>query len=187
MKIGYLRVSTDEQRPDRQIDGLRAFCDETHIEKISAATRNRPVYERVIARLEAEDTFVVWDLDRAFRSTIDALLEMEKLHARGVNFQIVNFNINTATNEGELAYTIIAAFAQFERKNLIKRTKEGMAAARRRGKHVGRPYKLRPEQIVRAYHDISNRKTTITARAAKLGCARDTLSRAFLRLKLKLK
>lgn len=185
MKIGYLRVSTDEQRPDRQIDGLHVLCDEIHIEKISATSKKRPVYERVARKLKSGDSFVVWDLDRAFRSTIDALLEIEKLHARGVNFQIVTFNIDTATNEGELAYTIVAAFAQFERKTLIKRTKEGMAAARRRGQHVGRPYKLSEKIIRRAYEDISKGRTTITARAAELTCSRGTLTRGFERLGLK--
>lgn len=184
MKIGYLRVSTDEQRPDRQIDGLDALCDEIHIEKLSAVSKKRPVYERVLRKLQTGDTLVVWDLDRAFRSTIDALLEMEKLQTREVNFQIVTFNIDTATNEGELAYTIVAAFAQFERKNLIKRTKEGMAAAKRRGTHVGRPYKLSEENITQAHRDISARRTTITARAAQIGCSRDTLTRAFKRLGL---
>lgn len=185
MKIGYLRVSTDEQRPDRQIDGLDALCDEIHIEKLSAVSKKRPVYERVLRKLQTGDTLVVWDLDRAFRSTIDALLEMEKLQTREVNFQIVTFNIDTATNEGELAYTIVAAFAQFERKNLIKRTKEGMAAAKRRGTHVGRPYKLSEENIAQAHRDISAHRTTITARAAQIGCSRDTLTRAFKRLGLK--
>ena len=186
MKAGYLRVSTDEQRPDRQIDGLQAVCDELYIETVSAAGRLRPVYERVLKRLKEGDTFVVWDLDRAFRSTIDALVEMEKLQARGVNFQIVTFNIDTATNEGELAYTIVAAFAQFERKNLIKRTREGMAAAKRRGQHVGRPYKLCDTDVQHAHEDVIARKTTITARAEKLGCSRDTLTRAFARLGLKI-
>ncbi len=186
MKIGYLRVSTDEQRPDRQIDGLNALCDEIHTETISAVRKKRPVYDRLIRKLRAGDTFVVWDLDRAFRSTIDALLEMEKLQARGVNFQIVTFNIDTATNEGELAYTIVAAFAQFERKNLIKRTKEGMEAAKRRGQHVGRPYKLSEEHVRRAYKDIAAGRNTITAWAARLGCSRDTLTRAFTRLGLKI-
>ncbi len=184
MKIGYLRVSTEEQKPDRQLDGLKHICDEVHLEKISAVRKKRPVYQKVIRKLKRGDTLVVWDLDRAFRSTVDALLEADKLRERGVEFQIVTLNVDTATPSGELIYTVMAAFAQFERKNLIKRTKEGMAAARRRGKHIGRPYKLTDHQIQKAYARIRSRKTTITGAAKKLHCSRDTLSKSLKRLGL---
>ena len=186
MKIGYLRVSTDEQRPDRQMDGLKALCDEVHIEKLSAVSKTRPVFETVINQLQSGDSLVVWDLDRAFRSTVDALLEAEKLRGRGVEFQIVTLNVDTATPTGELIYTVMAAFAQFERKNLIKRTKEGMAAAKRRGKHIGRPYKLNSEEITRAYAEILSERETFTGMALKLGCSRDTLSKSFGRLGLEI-
>jgi len=174
MKIGYLRVSTEEQKPDRQLDGLKALCDEVHLEKLSAVHKTRPIYQKVIRKLKRGDTLVVWDLDRAFRSTVDALLEVEKLRQRGVEFQIVTLNVDTATPTGELIYTVMAAFAQFERKNLIKRTKEGMEAARRRGKHIGRPFKLCPKDIALAHREILSGRETYTGMAIKLGCCRDT-------------
>ena len=182
MKIGYLRVSTEEQRPDRQWDGLQDICDRVFIEKISAVSEKRPVYDQVLRRLKTGDTLVVWDLDRAFRSTVDALLEAEKLRQRGIEFQIITLNVDTSTPSGELIYTVMAAFAQFERQILIKRTKEGMAAARRRGKHVGRPYKLTQDQIIEAHAIILAGHASITGMAQKLGCSRDTLSKAFLRM-----
>jgi DNA invertase Pin-like site-specific DNA recombinase len=184
MKIGYLRVSTEEQRPDRQVDGLKGICDEVYIEKISAVSKKRIVFEKVIKKLKSGDTFVVWDLDRAFRSTVDALLEAEKLKRRGVEFQIVTLHIDTSTPAGELIYTVMAAFAQFERQNLVKRTKEGMAAAKRRGKHVGRPFKFTDEQIRIAHAKIFNDKSTLAGAAKNLNCARDTLARSFKRLGL---
>ena len=184
MKIGYLRVSTEEQRPDRQVDGLQALCDEVHLEKLSAVSKKRPVFETIIHKLQSGDTLVVWDLDRAFRTTVDALLEVEKLRKRGIEFQIVTLNVDTATPSGELIYTVMAAFAQFERKNLIKRTKEGMAAAKRRGKHIGRPYKLKSEQITRAHTEILSGRETFTGMALKLSCSRDTLTKSFSRLGL---
>lgn len=182
MKIGYLRVSLDHQKEDRQEDGLRALCDELYVEKISATCKIRPVYRQVVETLQPGDTLVVWDLDRAFRSTVDALLEAEKLRQRGIEFQIVNLNVDTATPSGELIYTVMAAFAQFERSNLIKRTKEGMAAARKRGKHIGRPYKLHLEEIILAHSRIESGQSTLSEMAAEFGCSRETLAQGLRRV-----
>ncbi|WP_282012572.1 recombinase family protein [Nitrospina watsonii] len=184
--MGYLRVSTEEQRPDRQLDGLKGLCDEVHLEKLSATSKKRPVYQKILKKLKAGDTLVVWDLDRAFRSTVDALLESEKLRQRGIEFQIVTLNVDTSTPSGELIYTVMAAFAQFERQNLIKRTREGMAAARRRGKHIGRPYKLDSRDVAHAHAKIHAGKSTIMGMARELGCSRSTLSHAFQRFGLSL-
>ncbi len=184
MRIGYLRVSLEEQREDRQEDGLKALCDEIYVEKMSAANKKRPVYQKIINKLNAGDTLVVWDLDRAFRSTVDALLEAEKLKQRGIEFQIVNLNVDTSTPSGELIYTVMAAFAQFERKNLIKRTKEGMAAARSRGAHIGRPYKLTTEEIILAYSKIQSGKSTLNGVALEFRCTKDTLLNAMKRMNL---
>ena len=177
MNIGYLRVSTEEQRPDRQIIGLEELCDELHIETVSAVSKKRPVYEAVTAKLQRGDTLVVWDLDRAYRSTVDALLEMERMRHAGIIFRIVMLNVDTSTPDGELFYTMVAAFAQYERRVLSKRTREGMAAARKRGKHIGRPRKLSNSQIEAARSEINHKGRTITSTAAELGVCRDTLAR----------
>ena len=177
MKAGYIRVSTQDQAVDRQIDGLQTICDEMHIETVSAV-KKRPIYDALIKNLATGDTLVVWDLDRAFRSTIDALLEAEKLRERGIEFQIVTLNVDTATPAGELVYTVMAAYAQFERKNLIERTKQGMEAARKRGVQLGRPPKLNKKQVKQARADVEMGITTIMARAKELGVCRDTLSKA---------
>ncbi len=178
MKLGYIRVSTDDQTTARQIDGLKAICDEVMIETASAAALSRPVYDAAIDRLGAGDSFVIWDLDRAFRSTVDALLEAEKLRGRHVHFQIVNLNVDTATPEGELYYTMIAAFARFERRTLIRRTKEGLAAAKRRGKRLGRPPALSGEQIAHARTQIESGTETVGGMATVLNVDRSTLRRA---------
>jgi DNA invertase Pin-like site-specific DNA recombinase len=141
MKIGYLRVSTLDQNHQRQIDNLKSICDELHTETISAIHKKRPVFESIIKKLQAGDTLVVHDLDRAFRSSLDALKQAEQLRKRGVEFQILSLNVDTGTPAGQLVFTVMAAFAQYERQCLSQRTIEGMAAARRRGKHIGRPKK----------------------------------------------
>jgi DNA invertase Pin-like site-specific DNA recombinase len=181
VKVGYLRVSTQEQRPDRQVDGLRSRCDCLFVETVSAVRRNRPVYEAVIEDLNPGDTLVVWDLDRAFRSVIDAVTEAERLRAKGIEFEIANLQVDTATPAGMLVYTVMSAFAEFERQTLIQRTKEGLEAARRRGKRLGRPPKLSPDQLADAHKRLSQPGITMTKVAGELGVAPWTLSRALRR------
>ena len=184
MKIGYVRVSLESQREDRQIDGIRELCDETYVEKVSGASTKRPIYQKILKKLKRGDTLVVLDLDRAFRSTIDALLEIQAFRKRGIILQMVHLNIDLSTPSGELLYTIRAACDQYERSNLILRTKEGMAAARRRGKQIGRPFALTEKQIVRAYENIVSGKATTKDMALKFGCAKDTLTRGLKRMGL---
>ncbi|MEX0956389.1 MAG: recombinase family protein [Rhizobiaceae bacterium] len=179
-KIAYIRVSTPEQRHDRQIEGLKAFCDELHIETLSACSAKRTVYDRVIRRLKPGDMLVVWDLDRAFRSVVDALTEAEKLRARGVHFRIANLNIDTSTPAGIFVYTMMSALAEFERRTLSQRTKEGLAAARQRGARIGRPPKMTAQQLREARARIEGREPTATV-AADYGVAPWTLARALKR------
>lgn len=180
-KIAYLRVSTGEQRPDRQIDGLKDICDELHVETLSAVSRRRPVYEAVVAGLKPGDMLVVWDLDRAFRSVVDALTEAEKLRARGVEFRIATLHIDTSTPAGLFVYTLLAALAEFERRTLSQRTREGLAAARRRGKRIGRPPKLTRRQLEEARHRLTHGVETRSKIAADYGIAPWTLTRALKR------
>lgn len=146
-KLGYLRISTQEQRPDRQIDGLKEICDELFIEQASGASLKRPIYERVISKLRPGDGMVVWSLDRAYRSTVDAILEVERLKELGVALEIVDLKVDTATPQGMLIFSVIAAFAEFERRTISQRTKEGLASARTRGVRLGRPPKLSMKQL----------------------------------------
>ncbi len=181
-RVAYLRVSTPEQRHDRQFDGLKDICDELHVEQVSATNKSRPVFEQVIAHLQPGDTFIVWDLDRAFRSVLDAIQTAEKLRKCGVGFQIATLLLDTETPVGEYAYTMLAAAAQFERRILIKRTKEGLEAARRRGKRLGRPPKLTQEQLEFACAEIEHGRATTTELANGFGVAPWTLSRSIKRL-----
>lgn len=180
-KYGYIRVSTADQSHDRQVDGLLPLCDELHIETGSAVGNKRPVYQALIRRLKPGDAFVVLSIDRAFRSTLDAIVEAEKFRKRGVSFEIVNLKIDTATPEGMYVYQIQAAGFEFERAFLIKRTREGLAAARRRGIRLGRPPKLNPDQLASARARLKIPGTTITSVARSLNVWPWTLSRALSR------
>lgn len=177
-KIGYLRVSTEGQRPDRQIDGLTAICDELHIERASASGHPRPVFNAVLERLRPGDTLVVWNLDRAFRSTVDAVTEAERLLARGVHFKVVNLDADTSTADGMLLYTVVAAIGQHERMRLSERTREGLAAARRRGSRLGRPPKLSEDQLKEAERRVRIGGESYARVARDYGVSGWTLSRA---------
>ena len=182
MKIGYLRVSTEEQKPDRQIDALKPVCDELHIEKLSAVAKKRPVYERIVGSLQSGDVFVIWDLDRAFRSAKDALNELDNLRERGIEIRIASLAIDTSTPHGMLIYTFISGLAEFERRLLSERTKQGLAAARRRGKRLGPPTKLTDEQVRNAMQKIATKEATAAEMAALYGVHPSTIARSIKRL-----
>ncbi len=126
-------------------------------------------------RLQPGDLFIIWDLDRAWRSAKDALGELDKLRERGIDFLIANLDIDTTTPHGRLVYTIMGALAEFERATLSRRTKEGLASARARGKRLGRPPILSDRQLHRAERRIA-KGATYSAVAAVLGVDPWTLS-----------
>ena len=98
---------------------------------------------------------MVWSLDRAFRSTKDALMQVDVLKQKNINFQIISLGVDTATADGRLAFTVVAAVAEHERNRLSERTKQGLAAAKKRGKKLGPKRKLSKRQILAAKKRIS--------------------------------
>ena len=183
-RVAYVRVSTSSQIPDRQLIQLEQTCDEVRIEYISAVAHRRPVFEGLMQDLRPGDTFVVVDLDRAFRSAIDALLTAQTLRDRGVGFDMLTFPIDVNTEIGQVFYGILALFAQFERRMIRQRTKEGMEAARRRGVRLGRPARLSDTTIREAHSWMREADLPCRYVAALLGVSRLTLQRSFHRLKL---
>lgn len=178
--IAYVRVSTPDQRFDRQIVGLHEVCDEMYFEAASAATTKRPVYRKVLGRLRRGDTLVVWDLDRAFRNVVDARREEERLRARGITLKIAQLDIDTSTPFGLYFYTMRAAQAELERQILSQRTRQGIEAARRRGVRIGRPPSIDADTLAAARRMIGE-GMTIAEAARALGVKRWTLSRSLQR------
>ncbi|MCJ8270598.1 MAG: recombinase family protein [Psychrosphaera sp.] len=179
-KLGYIRTSTDKQLADRQIDQLHKVCDQVFIEDgVSAVGKKRPVYETVMTALSEGDVFVVVALDRAYRSVIDALTELDKIHQRGIAFCSLSQNFDTRTPEGKLLYTVSAALAEWERAILRQRTREGMAAAKLRGSKIGRPKKLSSKDIAWAKTNLNQAPyPTIADLSAQLNVSPSTLRRA---------
>lgn len=139
-KFGYARVSTIEQILDRQLDMLTAYgVDKIYSEKMTGTKRNRPELEKMLDRLSEGDTVVIESLSRLGRSTKDLIELMELFNEKKVNLVSLKENIDTTTAAGKLLFTLISAISQFERDCLAERTKEGLAAARARGRVGGRP------------------------------------------------
>lgn len=183
--VGYARISKRDMNEARQLNRLKEQCDQVYVEKLSACRKTRPIFDMLIAGLAPSQTLTILDLDRAFRSTKDAILTAERLKERGVNLKIINLNIDLATDMGEVIYGVMAIFAQFERRTLIRRTREGLQAAQERGSKLGRPRKLSDKQIRKAHDLVSKRKIATYRVAKKFGVAHSTLSLAFKRMGLK--
>ena len=134
-------------------------------------------------KLKSGDVFIVSSFDRAFRSVPDAIKELEKLHQRNINFKSLSQNFDTTTAEGKLLYTIAVALAAWERETLSGRTKEGLAAARRRGEKLGRPHKLKKSDVINAMKKMANDPPeTLASIAAELSINPKTLRRSITRL-----
>lgn len=143
-KVGYVRVSDEDQSENLQIDALNAAgCDVIYGDHgVSGAIPNRKGLEDMLSDLDEGDTLVVWKLDRLGRSTIHLLQLLDDLRKRGVDFQAITQGIDTTTAVGRMLYGQLAVFAEFEREQISERTKAGMRTAKARGVHVGRPRKV---------------------------------------------
>jgi DNA invertase Pin-like site-specific DNA recombinase len=178
MKIGYARVSTDEQTLALQLDALNgAGCDRIFQDDgISGTSTKRPGLAAVLDALKDGDVLTVWRIDRLGRSTSQLTLLLDDLRQRGVAFHSIMDGLDTTTATGRAAFGIIAVMAQLERELIVERTRAGMAAAKRRGKRLGRPAKLKPEQLDYASERIAaGEGRAIVAR--KLGVDPSTLRR----------
>lgn len=183
MKIGYARVSREDQNLALQHDALKAAgCDEIFEDKVTGATMKRPGLDQVLARLQPGDELVVWKFDRLGRSMLECLTLAIDLDKRGIGFRSLSESFDTRTPIGRGVLALIAAVAEDERASLIKRTRAGMAAAKRRGIAIGRPRKLTPHQIDHARALIENEKETQAGAAALLGVDVTTLRRALKRM-----
>lgn len=143
MMVGYARVSTDEQRPDLQIDALvKAGCEHVLIDEgVSGSRGSRPALDRALGQLRPGDVLVTWKLDRLGRSLSHLIHVVAALEAKQVAFRSLSEAIDTGTAAGRLLFPVLGALAEFERSLISERTKAGLAAARARGRYPGRPRK----------------------------------------------
>ncbi len=140
MKIGYARVSTENQNLERQIDALyECGVDELYTEKITGTKACRPELDKVRLRMREGDSVVVESLSRLGRSTRDLLNLLDEFDKKGVQLISLKESVDTASPIGKLLVTVLSAISQFERDLIVQRTEEGLKAARARGRKGGRP------------------------------------------------
>ncbi|AEH81399.1 recombinase family protein [Sinorhizobium meliloti] len=145
----YLRVSTPDQKPDLQYDGLRAYAERAGLTivgeycdiAVSGRREGRPKLNALMTRARNRelDCVLVWKFDRFARSTRHLLTALEEFDHLGVRFISLQDQIDTASPMGRAMFTIIGAMAELESSLISERVTAGMQAARSRGKHLGRP------------------------------------------------
>lgn len=123
-RIGYMRVSTNDQNTDLQRNALVcAECEQIFDNKISGTKVVRPGLKQALKRLQTGDTLVVWKLDRLGRSVKHLVLLISELHERGVHFQSLTDSIDTGTPMGRFFFHVMSALAEMERELIVERTR----------------------------------------------------------------
>ena len=147
---GYARVSTNDQTLQPQLDRLLDYgITLEHIYSdyaVSGSTHSRPNLDKLLEILQPNDTLVVVKLDRLGRSLKHLINTIETLKDQGVGFVSLTEGMDTNSSTGRLLFNIFGAIAEFERDLIIERTNAGIASAKKRGVHCGKPYKLNNEQ-----------------------------------------
>lgn len=180
MLLGYARVSTTEQNLDRQIDALvKAGVDIRNIyqEKITG-TKDRTELTKMLDMLRKEDVVIITDLTRISRSTKDLLDIVEKIKDKGASIKSIKDTWLDTTSDNpynQFLLTVMSGLSQLERDLISQRTKEGLASAKARGRHGGRPSKQNEKRdVVKA---LANSGMKIVDIVKETGLSRSTVNR----------
>ncbi|MCP9734799.1 recombinase family protein [Pseudomonas sp. GBPI_506] len=175
-RIGYARVSTDDQHLDLQRDALtQAGCSSIYEEAASGKTAARLELEQCLKALRPGDTLVVWRLDRLGRSLPDLVQIVADLERRSIGFESLTEKIETGSAAGRLVFHVFAALSEFERNLIRERTQAGLAAARARGRSGGRKPKLDDKQLREIKTLLRNPDIHVADVARRYGVSRTTL------------
>jgi DNA invertase Pin-like site-specific DNA recombinase len=178
MKIGYCRVSTDDQNPDLQLTALkRAGCKRIFTDKATGTHVKRPQLTKCLTTLQAGDVLIVWKLDRLGRSLRDLITLLDDLKAREVAFRSLTEAIDTTTPTGRAMWQMGGILAELERSLIQERTKAGRAAAQARGVKMGRKPLLSTQQVAHARTLLGQGERSVQV-AHLLNVSRRTLERA---------
>jgi len=175
MLVGYARVSTQDQNLELQHDALNAVhCERIFEDKMSGAKATRPGLTDALTFMRSGDTLVIWKLSRLGRTMKQLIETVQMLEERGIQLKSLHESIDTTTATGKLLFHMIAAFAQFERDNMIENTRAGLDAARARGKKGGRPKKLDAKKIAMAKELRKDPNRTVKEICEVMGISRAT-------------
>lgn len=178
MKIGYARVSSQDQDLTLQLDALKKEgCERVFQEKASGGQRERPELQAALSFMRAGDTLVIWKLDRLARSLKQLIETVEKFESQGIGLKSLQDPIDTSSTSGKLVFHIFAALAEFERGIIRDRTNAGLKSARERGRLGGRPPALSPEDLQAARAMLKDSAIPVSTVAKRMGVAASTLYR----------
>lgn len=179
MRIGYVRVSSLDQNPTRQIEELRSQnVEKIFTDKLSGKNTERPELQKMLTFIREGDTLIVHSLDRLARNLADLLTIVQELTGRGVSIVFMNERLSfeagkDASPTSKLMLSMIGAFAEFERSMIKRRQAEGIALAKERGVYKGRKRTTTDEQI----HEMKSLMDTgvsLSVAARKVGISRST-------------
>jgi DNA invertase Pin-like site-specific DNA recombinase len=184
-RVGYARVSTQDQNDESQVDELEAAgCARIFTDKASGKLASRPEWDACLAYLRPGDALVITRLSRAGRNLRHLLALVDDLKERGIDLVVLKQQIDTSTPTGRLLFHILASVDEFQRELIVENTHEGLAAARERGRTGGRKPSLSEVQVgvARTMYDAKDgngrRKYTVADIAEALGVSRPTIYRA---------
>jgi len=185
MRVGYGRVSTRDQNPDGQRAALAAAgCDEIFIDKASGKLASRPELDKaLLIAARADDQLVITKLDRLGRSLEHLIALSTQLQTRGVDLVVLDQGLDTSTAVGRMFFQILGAIAEFEHALMSERTRDGLDAARARGRTGGQKPKLTARQAKIAQDmydelgDDGRRAHTVQQIADEFGVTRPTIYR----------
>lgn len=176
--LGYARVSTGDQSTDGQHDALTAAgCERTFTDVASGKLARRPQLDALLDYARAGDVVIITKLDRLGRSVAHLVELAGVLQSRGVDLRVLHQGIDTTTPGGRLTFHILASIAEFERDLISERTRDGLAAARARGRKGGRRPALSAAKVAHARKLRDGGEHTMTEIADLVGCSRATLYR----------
>lgn len=178
MLIGYGRVSTDQQKTDRQRDALnRAGCTRVYEEKLSGTRKveDRPALMEALDYMRDDDMLCVQEADRLGRNLLDGLLTLAALFERGVPVRILEGIAAGDHTERSLVLDLALALAEDRARDIRRKTRDGLAAARARGRVGGRPQRLNAIQAARAQQWYDEGEMTVGQIASMFRVPRSTV------------
>ncbi len=174
-RIGYIRVSTLDQNPDRQLEGVQV--SKVFIDKASGKDTQRPQLEALLSYVREGDTLVVHSMDRLARNLDDLRRMVQQLTGRGVRIEFVKESLAFTGEDSPMAnllLSVMGAFAEFERALIRERQREGISLAKQRGVYRGRKKALSDSRLEELRRRVEGREPK-AALAREFGISRATL------------